>query len=205
MARIDIANKRESILNASHRLFEKYSFEKTTIEEIARAVPMSKATLYTEFSNKDEILLELCRVHSDSMMRSMEMLVGETTSTWLGTLKSVLKLYIETVYDLALTVHSPEALIYVSQKLSGLVREYDRRHLELFEKILTQAVAAGEIRRAIKENLVAQGLLEVLTSYLPPYPSRTTAAIDGRLDKKKLLKQFDLVIDLMLDGLRYEP
>jgi AcrR family transcriptional regulator len=186
-------------------LFEKYSFEKTTIEEIARAVPMSKATLYTEFANKDEILLELCRVHSDRMVQSMEELIGKTTSSWLDTLKSFLKIYIETVYDLALTVHSPESLIYVSEKLSGLVREYDRRHLGLIEMVLNKALEAGEICRPIKANLVAEGLLEVLTSYLPPYPSRTAAAIDGRPEKKKLLKQFDLVMNLTLDGLRYKP
>ena len=47
--------KRDSILNAAYRQFSHYSFRKTSMEDIAQAAGISRALIYSDFQNKDDI------------------------------------------------------------------------------------------------------------------------------------------------------
>lgn len=50
---------RQHILEASERLFSEKGFNKTTMDDIAKAAQYSKATLYVYFKSKDEIINHL--------------------------------------------------------------------------------------------------------------------------------------------------
>ena len=47
--------KRDAILNAAYRQFSHYSFRKTSMEDIAQAAGISRALIYSDFQNKDDI------------------------------------------------------------------------------------------------------------------------------------------------------
>jgi AcrR family transcriptional regulator len=47
--------KRDAILNAAYRQFSHYSFRKTSMEDIAQAAGISRASIYSYFQNKDDI------------------------------------------------------------------------------------------------------------------------------------------------------
>ena len=47
--------KRQAILNAAHTQFRQYGYRKTSMEDIARELGISRASLYSYFENKDEI------------------------------------------------------------------------------------------------------------------------------------------------------
>lgn len=50
---------KKSIIDASIKMFAKYGFDKTSVDDIANAAGTAKGTLYYHFKSKDEILLEL--------------------------------------------------------------------------------------------------------------------------------------------------
>lgn len=47
--------KRDAILNAAFSQFSHYSFRKTSMEDIAKAAGISRASIYSYFQNKDDI------------------------------------------------------------------------------------------------------------------------------------------------------
>lgn len=49
--------KHESILAAAERLFVRYGFKKTTIEDVASEAGVGKGTIYSYFRGKEELLL----------------------------------------------------------------------------------------------------------------------------------------------------
>jgi len=51
--------RREHILEAAKKLFEKQGVEETSMEEIARAAEYTRRTLYAYFQNRDEIRLAI--------------------------------------------------------------------------------------------------------------------------------------------------
>ena len=53
------ARRRATILEAARRLFERYGYRKTTMDEIARSAGITKPTVYSYFSGKEDILVSL--------------------------------------------------------------------------------------------------------------------------------------------------
>lgn len=49
-------NRQNYIMNIAERLFIKYGYERTTMDEIAQQAEFSKTTLYKYFNSKDELL-----------------------------------------------------------------------------------------------------------------------------------------------------
>ena len=53
------SEKRNQVLTFAKKRFERFGFNKTTVDEIARDAGISKRTLYQEFESKEKILEEL--------------------------------------------------------------------------------------------------------------------------------------------------
>ena len=55
----DNENKKKFIINRAQELFSKFGYLKTTIDDIAHACRMGKASLYHYFKNKEDIFREV--------------------------------------------------------------------------------------------------------------------------------------------------
>lgn len=196
-------SKQQAIVNAARELFEKFSFEKTTMEDIARAVPMSKATLYKEFSNKNDILLAICLDHCDRVDQVTDEAIRKSKAGPLETLKVCLRTTIDATYDLVASMQSPEALIYTLEKLEYELTEYFEQRRKLVEQQLNRAVQDGEISSDIDCRQMSEILVECIWPYLPPYRRHATKT-NVRPEKKLILKQFDLMIDILITGLKHK-
>ena len=64
---------REAIRAAALKLFSKNSFEKTSIEDIAREAGIGKTTIYGYFSAKDDIFIEFCDQELDQAFARLQM------------------------------------------------------------------------------------------------------------------------------------
>jgi AcrR family transcriptional regulator len=65
------SEKRNQILNLAKKRFERFGFNKTTVDEIARDATISKRTLYQEFENKEKILEELFMFEALSVRKAI--------------------------------------------------------------------------------------------------------------------------------------
>ncbi len=63
--------KRNQVLTLAKKRFERFGFNKTTVDEIARDAGISKRTLYQEFQNKEKILEELFMYEALSVRKAI--------------------------------------------------------------------------------------------------------------------------------------
>jgi len=63
--------RREHILKAAQELFARFGFRKTTMEDVARAARIAKATLYYYFKSKENILQELIYKKGEELRRRL--------------------------------------------------------------------------------------------------------------------------------------
>jgi AcrR family transcriptional regulator len=65
------SDKRVQILSLAKKKFERFGFNKTTVDEIAKDASVSKRTLYQEFENKEKILEELLMFEALSVRKAI--------------------------------------------------------------------------------------------------------------------------------------
>lgn len=65
------SEKRTQILTLAKKKFERFGFNKTTVDEIAKDASISKRTLYQEFENKAKILEELFMFEALSVRKAI--------------------------------------------------------------------------------------------------------------------------------------
>ena len=65
------SEKRNQILNLAKKRFERFGFNKTTVDELAKDASISKRTLYEEFENKEKILEELFMFEALSVRKAV--------------------------------------------------------------------------------------------------------------------------------------
>ncbi|MES2265704.1 MAG: TetR/AcrR family transcriptional regulator [Bacteroidota bacterium] len=68
--------KREKILEASHQRFLHYGYSKTTMNEIAGDLSMSKALLYYYFPDKSELYMAVMRKLASDYLKQLEEKLG---------------------------------------------------------------------------------------------------------------------------------
>ncbi len=56
---------KDKILEGAHSLFIQYGVRSVSMDDVARALSMSKKTLYQHFSNKDDLVTEAVRLHME--------------------------------------------------------------------------------------------------------------------------------------------
>jgi AcrR family transcriptional regulator len=127
--------KRERILSAAVDLFYKQGYGKTTLEQVANELQVTKPFIYAHFASKNELLVEICsraiQLAHESLNRAM---VQDASAT--ERLETVLRDFLTAVLN-----HQQHAMIYsreekeLEQKdrdaINQLRRDFDRRLVEL--------------------------------------------------------------------------
>lgn len=136
--------KRDSIVAAAVELFYKRGYARTTLEQVADALSVTKPFIYSHFKSKSELLTEICsraiRLSHDSLNRTLAM-QGTPTEK----IEAIARDFMATVLR-----HQGHAMIYSREEtelepaareaINAMRREFDRRLVE----VLKAGVAAGE-------------------------------------------------------------
>jgi AcrR family transcriptional regulator len=127
--------KRERIVAAAVDLFYRPGYGKTTLEQVANELQVTKPFIYAHFASKNELLVEICsraiQLAHESLNRAM---VQDASAT--ERLETVLRDFLTAVLN-----HQQHAMIYsreekeLEQKdrdaINQLRRDFDRRLVEL--------------------------------------------------------------------------
>jgi TetR/AcrR family transcriptional regulator len=65
-------DKRRAILDRSAELFSEYGYDRASMNKIAAACGVSKANLYHYYTDKDELLFDVIRVHLEDLLQVVE-------------------------------------------------------------------------------------------------------------------------------------
>jgi AcrR family transcriptional regulator len=142
---------RERVLRAAFARFSSYGFRRTSMEDIALEAGVSRAALYLQFANKEEIFRALSReLHERAFEEAEAALRGDAPLAerlHAAALAKSLR-FVEIAHG---SPHGSELLDENSRLCGDLSLESERRFRELLARELRRAEQGGEIELAALE------------------------------------------------------
>jgi len=136
--------KQLAILRTAARMFNERGFAKTSVDEIASALKVSKPTIYHYFDSKDQMLLACCRIGFSQMQRAHDR-VRDLPCVGAEKLRQLLVEYAQIICgDFGGCVARTDDHELAPQsrvEVRALKRDFDRT----IQSIMSQAVADGSI------------------------------------------------------------
>jgi len=138
-------SSRERILTAAFTLFGRYGFRRTSMEDIASEAGLSRAALYLQFRNKEEIFRELAADLHEEALSQAEAALG-TQDSLPERLRSAIEA--KTLRMIEIGHHSPHGSELMDEKnrLCGdLATDSEERFQDMLARALVSADNAGEV------------------------------------------------------------
>jgi len=187
--------QRSDIIQAGAQIFRLKGYHATSMQDIAEAVHLQKASLYHHVQSKQDILVTILDQALDLMIADMESVLGSPASSP-EKLTSAVHAYVRHLVDQR---DLAAVLLYEYRSLDSRRRT---RHLArrdrfegLWRSLLEQGVAQGAFR-PLDVPIVASAFLGVMNGMLAWYRA------DGRLSSDQIADTFS---DLFLIGIRANP
>lgn len=143
-------DKREQILNVAAELLNRYGYKKTSMEQIARAARVGKATIYQLFNDKAVLLGEVYQLKARKLREKMVgyMDAQESTVTRLLKMLTIARDYCsnDPLFCQILDLRELEELKTLPQ-FSAI----ENGAVKLIKEVLDEGVSRGEIRPAPTE------------------------------------------------------
>ncbi len=137
-------NTREKILSVATRIFSRFGFYKTSMDEIARTAHKAKGSLYYHFASKEELFTEVVSMELKNLQKELALVVTdpelnpkEKIKKYLLTRMSIL--YKASNYHETLKADFFEHFDFVDQLRS----ELDHWEKEQLKSIIRQGIDAG--------------------------------------------------------------
>lgn len=143
---------RERILGAAFTLFGRYGFKRTSMEDIASQAALSRAALYLQFRNKEDIFRALAGgLHEEALSGAEAALSGD--SPIVERLKAAVEAKtLRMIEIIQASPHGGELMDERNRLCGDLATDSERR----FQKALTRAFKRADEAREV--NLNAAGL-----------------------------------------------
>ena len=136
---------RERILEAARARFERYGFNKTTMNEIAGDCAMSAANIYRYFPNKGEIAAEGTRRWLDDSERALRDIAGRAESSPADRLRHMVGVRLARMAELVSRhPHLDELVDHVCQSQPDLLADYIGRIRAMVAGVLEDGARAGD-------------------------------------------------------------
>lgn len=183
--------KREAVLKEAGRAFGKRGFHNTSLDDIAKALKVSKGTLYNYVQDKQEILRQFQLSSADLAKRAFDL--GEQAGgTGAQVLRNVLATYIRLLTEetgASIALMELDAMRPEDRKEAIKARDaFQRRFLALVKA----GIADGSLRELDDPKLAVFTFMGAI-NWMPRWYSP-----DGRLSSAEVAQT---VADLLLDGL----
>ena len=133
---------RSRILKMSRRLFTAKGYENTTIEDIAEAAEVSKATLYNYFSSKENLLLGIAEAALDEIRHLVAVELQDEPDS-LEKLRQVLEtLAVDSIRYITLT----RRIFYLNMTPDSELYGTRAELMEILDQLVREAQAQGRLR-----------------------------------------------------------
>lgn len=144
---------RNRILKMSRRLFTARGYENTSIEDVAEAAEISKATLYNYFSSKEHLLQGI----ADAALEEIRQLVREDLRDEPDSMEKLRQVMETLVSDSARYVALTRRVFYLNISPDSELHGSRAELLEIFDQLVREAQEQGRLRR----DLPPEELVEV--------------------------------------------
>ena len=189
---------RQAIMQAAITLFAEKGFEKTSIEELAKAAGIGKGTIYGYFQTKNDILHAFCEDELESLHQELT----SNADKGIPLLQQMVAIYMSEFHKL---IENREfARLFMRQ--TTFPRNVDRqRHLEhednyfkLLFPLLEKAQERGELRKDIE-------LLYITGHFHGLYLMLVSAWLSGRIETEGADQVLETLFRQAMEGLQPRP
>jgi AcrR family transcriptional regulator len=158
-AKSESASRERDIVATAARLFKEKGYRATTLEDIAAAVGMLKGSLYYYIRSKEELLHLVVRDPIRQVYSELEAIVASDLPFTQKIARAIVNHM--TVFHL----HYPHIAVYLHDyrhlmdKLEQNVMETPKEYQRLWDTLLRQGIATGEIRDDVDVAMAGYALL----------------------------------------------
>ena len=184
--------KRNAIIKIARHVFNKYGYDKTRMEHIAKATGKGKSSMYYYFKSKEQIFQSVVLTEAVAFRHTIIDALAKTADAvekikvYVLTRMNIIKIY--TNFHSALKNTKLRHLDFV-RRLNSL---YDREEIRLFKDILEEGVKKRLFN--VKDLDLAAMALIMAVKGIEDYVFRTNDAVE-------FTSRIDQLIDLILHGI----
>lgn len=187
-----MSKREQEIIAAAATIFKEKGYQAATTRDIASAVGIQQATLYYYVSSKEELLYLVVREPMTQLYAQVEAIMKTSLPARVKIERSL------QAHLAAFDENYPHMFVFVQelpnvvQALQDRLRDFPRRYQRLWEHILRQGMAAGELRDDLDVECTTLMILGMCNWMFRWYRK------GGRLDTLTLARQYASAI---LDGI----
>ena len=182
---------RAGILEAAARIFSEKGFHATSMQDVADAVHLQKASLYHHFSSKQEILVEILDQALDLINTRLEAVMSQDLSAD-KKLRQAMVTYLETVAE---NQSLAAVLLLELRSLDPELKQRQAARREKFERVWRELIIEGRdqgIFTKVDPSLTGRAILGIMNWTV------TWSRRDGPRSAEEIANIF---ADLLLKGL----
>ena len=192
MAKLD--EIKEKIVDVAQRVFSKFGFEKTTMEEIAKKAGKGKSTLYYYFKNKEELFAAVIEREGNHIMKELLKVINAG-----GNMRTLFLNYAKKRFSLIKEVVNYYNVVrdeYI--KFYPVIQKYRKKHDEFeimaIKQMLLKGIANDEL--TISEEQVDDVALGIAAAVKGLEIPLLIESQSNTIDRK-----IDILLDLFLYGI----
>ncbi|MDB5111894.1 MAG: TetR family transcriptional regulator [Mucilaginibacter sp.] len=195
--------KREKILDASYQRFLHYGYSKTTMNEIASDLSLSKALLYYYFPDKSQLYIAVMRKLAADYLKSLEDNIVTFTD-----LKEAFVFQVNTNHDFIVKNYNFFDSFRLNEQnlpdtIWEIISEIHQSEMKLLSDVFKAEVEKGKIRPVDNPEEIVDLLLDALHAVRV----RSISHKKFKLPQKEHLDEIHskrlLLIDIFIKGLKY--
>ena len=135
---------RSEIVQVASKIFTRFGFRKTTMEEIARASKKGKSSIYYYFSSKEDIFRAVVEKEAEELKKELKKAISDVDDP-IEQLKTFLLFRMRKLKTLK-NFYAALKSDYLNhlEFIENIRKEYDRQEIEVVKNILQSGMEKGE-------------------------------------------------------------
>ena len=165
-----IEDTRDKILSVANRLFSRFGFHKTSMDEIAKIARKAKGSLYYHFASKEDLFKEVVSKEIISLKNQLSVIIEDTDLSASGKMKKYLIKRMEVLNDAANYHETLKADFFEHfHFIDDLRNELDEWEKGNLKKIILQGIETKEFAPIKDIDVLLDILIMVLKGLEIPF------------------------------------
>ena len=195
--------KREKILESAYQQFLHYGYSKTTMNEIAGALSMSKALLYYYFPDKSQLYIAVTRKLATDYLKILEDNLGKISD-----LKEAFVFQIDTHHNFIVTNYNFFDFIRLNEQslpdtIWEVVEQIRKTEMELLGNAIKAEAAKGNIKVVENPGEIVDLLLDALQGVRVGAMGHKKTIFPKKEHLDEIHEKRLLLVDIFIRGLKH--
>jgi AcrR family transcriptional regulator len=190
-------DKRAQIIEAAENLFHRFGYSKASLDDIAREASLGKGTIYYYFESKEDIFLEVAKVHGDYFYQKLQSEIDKCEA-FADKFSTAIRLPVKLVYE-----HAPVLLDAIKNLPDRYLQKLEDFRVINKQKILS--ILQNVMNEGIKQNVMtdevpAETVVSIIFDWFLLGDSNIIIKNPGEFIKKAEA-DYEWIVKLMLNGI----